>query len=62
LSVEGILVSIDTSGVSAPASGTDITLDGAASLATIQANATLMAAVSSLKSKGWTPKYKGTAL
>ena len=61
-SVQNILVSIAASGKSAPATGTAITLNGAASLATIQANSTLMAAVATLKSRNWTPNYKGTNL
>jgi len=61
-SVQNILVSIAASGKSAPATGTVITLNGAATLATIQANSTLMAAVATLKSRNWTPNYKGTNL
>lgn len=54
-SVENILVSIDASGRSAPASGTDITInyDG-----TTLSGAT-NSAITSLKGKGWTPKING---
>lgn len=61
-SVSNILVSIAASGQSAPATGTGITLNGAPTLATIQANSTIMTAVTTLKSRNWTPTYKGTAL
>lgn len=64
-SVQNIIVSIAASGKSAPAgTGTQlhITLDGAPALATIQANSTIMDAVTTLKSRNWIPTYKGTAL
>ena len=59
-SVENILVSLDACGVAAPGVGTEITIDynvatGALSSATI-------AAISSLKSNGWTPKINGSLL
>lgn len=61
-SVQNILVSIAASGQSAPATGTEITLNGAPLLTVIQANSTIMAAVTTLKSRNWTPTYKGTNL
>lgn len=61
-SVSNIVVSLAVSGKSAPATGTEITLNGAPTLATIQANTTIMAAIATLKSRNWTPTYKGTAL
>lgn len=63
-SIENIFVSIAASGVSGPApiSGRYIDTDGVELLATIQANSTLMAAVTTLKTNNWRPRYKGTAL
>jgi len=61
-SVQNIVVSLVVSGKSAPATGTDISLDGAPTLVAIQADTTVMTAVATLKSRNWTPKYKGTAL
>jgi hypothetical protein len=61
-SIQNILVSLAASGVSAPASGTDITLEGAPTLATVQSDGTISTAVTTLKSRGWTPTYDGTSL
>ena len=36
--------------------------DGAPTLATIQGHTAIMAAVATLKSRGWEPYYKGTVL
>lgn len=54
-SVENILVSIDTSGRSAPATGTDITIDYDGTTLSSATNS----AITSLKGRGWTPKING---
>lgn len=61
-SIENIVASIVTSGRFAPATNKTIALNGAPTLATIQGHTAIMAAVATLKSRGWEPSYKGTAL
>jgi hypothetical protein len=56
-SVENILVSIDTSGVSAPATGTEITISY--NVATGALTAPTTSAITSLKGKNWTIKING---
>jgi hypothetical protein len=56
-SVENILNSIDTSGVSAPSTGPDITIDYNASSGT----PSISTAVTNLKSRGWTITLNGVA-
>jgi hypothetical protein len=56
-SVENILVSIDTSGVSAPATSTEITINY--NVATGALTAPTTSAITSLKGKGWTIKING---
>lgn len=46
----------------AAATGTAITLNGAPTLVTMQADSAFMTAINTLKSRNWTPTYKGTAL
>ena len=56
-SVENILVSIDTSGTSAPATGTEITISY--NVATGALTAPTTSAITSLKGKNWTIKING---
>ena len=56
-SVENILVSIDTSGTSAPAAGTEITISY--NVATGALTAPTTSAITSLKGKNWTIKING---
>ena len=56
-SVENILVSIDTSGTSAPATGTEITIDY--NVATGALTTPTTNAITSLKGKNWTIKING---
>ena len=56
-SVENILVSIDTSGVSAPATNTEITIDYNVSTGALTTPTT--DAITSLKGKSWTIKING---
>jgi hypothetical protein len=58
-SVENILVSIDTSGQSAPASGVDITIDYDTGTGSLSSATTT--AITSLKGKGWTVTINGIA-
>jgi len=55
-SVVNILTSIDTSGVSAPASGVDITIDYAGG-----SIAGASTAITNLKTRGWTVTINGVA-
>lgn len=56
-SVENILVSIDTSGRSAPGSGTEITIDY--NVGTGSLTSATNTAITNLKAKGWTPRING---
>jgi len=56
-SVENILNSIDTSGISAPASGVDITIDYDAG----SGSPNIATAVTNLKGRGWTITLNGVA-
>lgn len=58
-SVENILVSIATSGKSAPASGVDITIDYNAATGALTSATTT--AITTLKSRGWTVTINGVA-
>jgi hypothetical protein len=57
-SVEHIFNSLDTSGRSAPATGTEITV----TYSTATGTPNITTAVANLKSRGWTPRLNGTLL
>ena len=61
-SLNNIVASLAVSGKAAPATGTAITLNGAPLLTTMQADSAFITAINTLKSRNWTPTYKGTAL